>query len=140
MITQEHLISLIVLWVALVFLKAFTHHYIIEIEKTDPHIGRSKFMWWGITGIASILHATLFDPLEDWPKIFSIFAFQFLVHMVIFAPTLNRLRKMRFFYLGLNSGWFDKYFVTRPTTYKLIYFLFCILAIGSIYLLHENFN
>lgn len=139
-ITEEHLISAIVVWLLFVSLKAFAHFYIIQIEKIDPHkSAQTKIQNWIFTGMASGCDAVLFN-LETAPEFFTILFFQVMWHQVMFAPMLNKLRKLGFFYLGLESGGFDEYFVKRPSQHRILYVVYCTLAIVSIYLLNIIFR
>src|SRR5687768_12414559 len=111
--TQEHLITAIAAWWLVVALKSFIHKEIIVTHKIDPHKnGRVKVLNWILTGMASIVHALTFD-LQDMKYYFVVLFFQVMWHKVIFAPLLNKLRQKTYFYLGLESGGFDKYFVFR---------------------------
>ncbi len=135
--TEEHFISAIIVWLMAVVIKSFIHFYIIEVNKIDPHkSAQVKILNWLLTGMASILHAILFD-VQDFPEYFVILFFQVMWHQVIFAPLKNKLRGKGYFYLGLASGGFDKYFVKRPAQYRIFYFTYCALALTSIFLLRR---
>lgn len=135
--TEEYFILFIVSWLMAVALKSFAHFYIIEIERTDPHKdAQTRIQNWLFTGMASILHGVAWDVQFMWEYGF-IVLFQTLSHMVMFGPGLNMLRKDPYFYLGKGSGWFDEFFVTRPVTYRVVYFMFCILTVYSVILLRK---
>lgn len=139
-VTEQHLILFIEVWILLLIAKIFIQHQQIEVYKSDPHVGRSKVIWWIVNGMASILHGAHIMTIEAWIKYFVIVGFQITSHMVFFGPGLNLSRRKPYFYLGLNSGWFDEFFVVRPRLYKVFYFLCIVGMIYSIHLLNQMFR
>lgn len=73
--------------------------------KANP-IRPNYLMLFLIRGIAAIIHAALLDvqpnPWYQWP---ALLLFQIGTFWLLFDPILNMLRKKKFSYEGINSGW-----------------------------------
>ena len=141
LMTEKHFITAIVGYLVLVVLKAYVHVDLFD-RGIDPHVGKHKVLGYILNSMAVLIHWMAFPIMseEDLPKVLVILLFQFTWHQAIFAPTQNKIRGLSYFYLGKNSGGFDKYFVERPTLYKVFYCVYCILAVISIWLLNIVFR
>lgn len=133
MLAPEIVFVILFTWPLLVVLQAFVHCHMQEVLKTRP----IYIQWFIIRGMCAIFHAAVFsitNGLEWLPILF----FQLSTHFAIFNPLLNKLKRdhrpmdwIPFWYLGGDSGWFDKFFIKRPTLYKVVYFGCILVAILS---------
>lgn len=104
------MISSLTIWLLLVIIIAFIHHYIIETMDTRPIYAQ----WWIIRGFAAIIHAVFSDAVNiDWTieamvDYWPMLAFQVCSYYLIFDPFLNKLRKLPAIYRGKDSGWMDR--------------------------------
>lgn len=124
LLKAEFMILALFVWILFILSVARIHYGIIEIKHTRPNY----MMWFVVKVIAVILHATWvniihpFDP-EDFNTIFKLVTFYTLSWITIFSPVLNALRHKDFWYLGLESGWIDSFFIRHPKLYRMIYLL-----------------
>lgn len=104
------MIQSLIIWLELVVIITFIHHYMIKEMETRP----IYMQWWIIRGLAAIIHAVISDEVniewsiealvDYWPMLI----FQVSSYYLIFDPLLNKLRKLTFIYRGLHSGWMDR--------------------------------
>lgn len=125
----EIIIVILLSWIELVFLQAFIHHFLIHVLKVRPRY----FHWVLMRGGVAIFHISIFYFLSIWIWAI-IFGFILTSHFAIYNPFLNFLRhfkqpEIKFWYLGKDSGWFDKFFLGDLILYKGFYFLCCALVI-----------
>jgi hypothetical protein len=104
------MIESLIIWLLLVVIITFIHHYIIEVMDTRPIYTQ----WWIIRGMAAIFHASFSDAVNiDWNlyamiDYWPMLIFQVCSYYLIFDPFLNKLRKLSWRYRGKNSGWMDR--------------------------------
>lgn len=131
---SELVTALLSLWITLVFLQSFVHNFMIETMNDKPNY----IQWFIIRGFFAILYGCAYNVL-NMGEYFPILVFQVSSHVVIFAPTVNKLRAIKhplagftFWYLGKDSGWFDKLFIKNKPLYKVVYFMAAALMVLSI--------
>lgn len=136
----EYVIALLITWVLFVVLQSFVHFYIIEVQKTKP----IYLQWNIIRGMVSIFHGIAFD-VSRMQEFLPVLVFQLIIHFIVFAPLLNKLRRplnpfSTFWYLGADSGYTDRLLKHLPfNAYKGLYYLACVLLLPSIWWVLRGF-
>lgn len=121
-----------VIWWLFIIVEAYRNHYIIVIDKERPNYLVSFIL----RGIAAILTGIILDPqLKSWEGVV-IIIYLVSTFWVLFNPLLNKLRKLDFWYLGMNSGPIDRFFLKYPKLHRRVYVGTLIIAAVSLYVLY----
>lgn len=128
-------------WILLVILQSFVHNFIIETMKDKP----IYMQWFIIRGMVAVFHGALFH-LMTLSEYLPILAFQLAAHIIIFNPLLNKLRAIthpngiyHFWYLGNDSGIFDKIFRGNKSSYKVAYFMAILIAVLTSVTIYQRY-
>lgn len=136
------MINLILFWITLVLAQPFVHVFLIETMKRRP-----KYWVWALIRIGFAgLYLTNFKLFYIGDALL-IFLFQGTSHFVLFNPTLNRLLLISrgpssgigFWYLGKDSGWFDRFFIKHVVFHRAFYFACFILMVMSALTIYEKY-
>lgn len=144
--TSFVIFHLLLSWWTLIALQSFVHFFMIE-EMSD----RPVYLQWGILrAMAAIFYGIPYNVMDFWQWL-PILAFQVSSHFVIFNPFVTRLRyikwrelgavreELTFWYLGKDSGWFDRLFIRDLKFYKAIYFFSIAVLIISIVVIYDTY-
>lgn len=137
----KHVITLEVFWITWVILQSHIHFFNIAIRKRRP----KYLVWFFIRGGTAAFYSWAFvnTGIEWYP----LLGFMLCSHYLLFNPTLNKLRHIHnpmggysFWYLGKDSGWFDRVFLEYPKLHRLFYTACFFISIICAISIFEFFN
>ena len=141
--TVKILLAFELWWLTLIMLQCHIHFYMIDILKHKP----KYLLWFGIRGVTALFFLFLiYTQGVGWHVVPEI-VFLICSHFVLFNPTVNRLRAnhnpllhITFWYLGRDSGWFDKLFLRYKILHRIVYYAAFILMVWSAFSLIELYS
>lgn len=105
----------LLIWVAFIWLDVWNNYYIIEVNDRRPNYLLMNI----VRGVAFILYGAFVWDTQADIRTFYIFLYCTTSFWVLFDLGINIARKKHPLYIGMHSGWIDRFGFQHQAIYYL---------------------